>query len=110
MYGWVVEKDLSAILHIMLKAHGKSGGETGIKILLEAMSNDKVHLARSVLDALDGEIVDSQTDAAQTPLITSILLPEGLTRCRFVDLLLRRGANVNRQDGDGRTALSYACM
>lgn len=87
----------------------RSGGRTGIKILLEAMSNDKVHLARFVLDALDGEIVDSKTDDAQTPLISSILLPEGHTRCKFVELLLHRGASVNRQDGNGRTALSYAC-
>lgn len=87
----------------------RSGGRTGIKILLEAMSNDQVHLARFVLDALDGEIVDSKTDDAQTPLISSVLLPEGHTRCKFVELLLQRGASVNRQDGNGRTALSYAC-
>lgn len=87
----------------------KSGGRTGIKILLDAMSNDKLHLARFVLDALDGEIVDSKTEDAQTPLISSILLPEGHIRCKFVELLLQRGASVNRQDGNGRTALSYAC-
>lgn len=93
----------------MLKAQGGSSGRTGTKILLEAMSKDKVHLARFVLDALDGEIVDSKTEDAQTPLIYSILLPDIHTRCKFVELLLQRGANVNRQDGDGRTALSYAC-
>lgn len=84
----------------MLKAQSK----TGVKILLEAMSHGKVHLARFVLDALDGDIVD-----AKTPLIASILLPEGHTRCKFAELLLQRGAGVNRQDGNGRTALSYAC-
>ncbi|XP_051264220.1 uncharacterized protein LOC127367945 [Dicentrarchus labrax] len=93
----------------MLKALGKSGGQTGTKILLEAMSNDKVHLARFILDALDGEIVDSRTESAQTPLISSILLPDSQTRYKFVELLLQRGANVNCQDGSGRTALSYAC-
>uniref|UniRef100_A0A3B3TPD4 Uncharacterized protein n=1 Tax=Poecilia latipinna TaxID=48699 RepID=A0A3B3TPD4_9TELE len=31
------------------------------------------------------------------------------TRCKFVELLLHRGASVNYQDGNGRTALSYAC-
>ncbi len=93
----------------MLKAQGKSDGQTGTKILLEAMSKDKVHLARFVLDALDGEIVDSKTEGAQTPLISSILLPDSQARCKFVELLLQRGANVNCQDGDGRTALSYAC-
>lgn len=93
----------------MLKAPGKSGGQTGIRILLEAMSNDKVHLARFVLDALDGQIVDSKTEDAQTPLIISALLPESHTRCKFVELLLQRGASVNHQDRSGRTALSYAC-
>ncbi|XP_039637373.1 inversin-A-like [Perca fluviatilis] len=93
----------------MLNAQGKSAGQTGTKILLEAMAKDKVHLARFVLDALDGEIVDSKTEDAQTPLISSILLPDSQTRCKFVELLLQRGANVNCQDGNGRTALSYAC-
>uniref|UniRef100_A0A3P8TNA5 Uncharacterized protein n=1 Tax=Amphiprion percula TaxID=161767 RepID=A0A3P8TNA5_AMPPE len=77
--------------------------------LLNAMSKDKVHLVRFVLDALDGEIVDSRTESAQTPLISSVLLPDGRTRCKFAELLLQRGASVNRQDGTGRTALSYAC-
>lgn len=93
----------------MLKAPGKPDGYAGTKILLEAMSNDKVHLARFILDALDGEIVDSITENAQTPLISSILLPDTQTRCKFMELLLQRGANVNCQDGNGRTALSYAC-
>lgn len=93
----------------MIKAPGKSDGQTGTKILLEAMSKDQVHLARFVLDALDGEIVDSRAEGAQTPLITSILLPDGHARCKFVELLLQRGAAVNCQDDSGRTALSYAC-
>ncbi|XP_060908411.1 ankyrin repeat domain-containing protein 50-like [Labrus mixtus] len=93
----------------MLKAQMKSDGQTGTKILLEAMYRDKVHLAKFVLDALDGEIVDFKTEGAQTPLIASILLPDRPTRCKFIELLLQRGANVNSQDGDGRTALSYAC-
>lgn len=83
--------------------------QTGTQILLEAMSKDKVHLARFVLDALDGGIVDSRTDGAQTPLISSILLPDGQARCKFAELLLQKGAGVNHQDGTGRTALSYAC-
>uniref|UniRef100_A0A4W6DPJ3 Uncharacterized protein n=1 Tax=Lates calcarifer TaxID=8187 RepID=A0A4W6DPJ3_LATCA len=93
----------------MLKAPGKSDEQTGTKILLEAMSKDKVHLARFVLDALDGEIVDSKTEGAQTPLISSVLLPHSQTRCKFLELLLQRGASVNCQGDNGRTALSYAC-
>lgn len=93
----------------MLKAQRKSSGRTGTEILVEAMSKGKVHLARFVLDALDGEIVDSETQGAQTPLISSVLLPHSQIRCKFIELLLQRGANVNCQDGSGRTALSYAC-
>uniref|UniRef100_A0A8C3A2Z7 Uncharacterized protein n=1 Tax=Cyclopterus lumpus TaxID=8103 RepID=A0A8C3A2Z7_CYCLU len=73
------------------------------------MSKDKVHLARFVLDALDGQIVDSRTEGAQTPLISSVLLPDSKTRCKFAELLLQKGANVNCPDGSGRTALSHAC-
>ncbi|XP_043961968.1 serine/threonine-protein phosphatase 6 regulatory ankyrin repeat subunit A-like [Gambusia affinis] len=87
----------------------KTTGQTGTKILLDAMSKDKVHLARFVLDALNGEIVDSTADGAQTPLISSVLLPDSQNRCKFMELLLHRGASVNYQDGNGRTALSYAC-
>ncbi|XP_054900258.1 lysosome-associated membrane glycoprotein 5 isoform X2 [Poeciliopsis prolifica] len=58
----------------------KTTGQTGTKILLDAMSKDKVHLARFVLDALDGEIVDSTAGGAQTPLISSVLLPDSQTR------------------------------
>ncbi len=93
----------------MLKAQGNSDGRTGTKILLEAMSKDKVHLARFVLDALDGEIVDSKTEGALTPLIYSILLPDSHIRCKFVELLLQRGVSANCQDDNGRTALSHAC-
>ncbi|KAG7240248.1 hypothetical protein INR49_027059 [Caranx melampygus] len=93
----------------MLKAPSKSDEQMGTKILLDAMSKDKVHLAKFVLDALDGEIVDSITEGAQTPLISSVLLPDGQARCKFVELLLQRGAGVNCQDASGRTALSYAC-
>uniref|UniRef100_A0A3Q3JXK3 Uncharacterized protein n=1 Tax=Monopterus albus TaxID=43700 RepID=A0A3Q3JXK3_MONAL len=73
------------------------------------MSKDKVHLARFVLDALDGEIVDSTTEDAQTPLISSVLLPDGQTRGKFLELLLQKQATVNSQDGNGRTTLSQAC-
>ncbi|KAF3702663.1 Ankyrin repeat domain-containing protein 63 [Channa argus] len=93
----------------MLKSQGKPDEQTGTKILLEAMSKDKVHLARLVRDALDGEIMDSKTKSAETPLISSMLLPEEQTRCMFAELLLQKGASVNYQDANGRTALSYAC-
>ncbi|XP_071269032.1 uncharacterized protein [Salvelinus alpinus] len=93
----------------MLKLPEKSSSQTGTRILLEAMSNDKVHLARFILDALDGKIIDSKTEGAQTPLISSVLLPECQTRSKFIEMLLHKGASVNCQDESGRTALSYAC-
>ncbi|XP_037393943.1 ankyrin repeat domain-containing protein 36B-like [Pygocentrus nattereri] len=93
----------------MLKLSEKSDSKTDTKILLDAISKDKIHLARFILDALDGKIVDSKTEGAHTPLISSVFLPDSHARSKFMNLLLQRGANVNQQDETGRTALSYAC-
>ncbi|CAL8237704.1 unnamed protein product [Boreogadus saida] len=78
------------------------------RVLLEAMSEDKSHLAKFLLDALDGKIVDTRTEGAQTPLVRCVLLSDCRTRCAAVELLLQRGAGVNHRDHRGRTALSYA--
>ncbi|XP_036438508.1 uveal autoantigen with coiled-coil domains and ankyrin repeats-like [Colossoma macropomum] len=93
----------------MLKLSEKTDSKTDTKILLDAISKDKIHLARFILDALDGKIVDSKTEGAHTPLISSVFLPDSHARSKFMNLLLQRGANVNQQDESGRTALSYAC-
>ncbi|KAI5611249.1 ankyrin repeat domain-containing protein 63 [Silurus asotus] len=93
----------------MLKLSEKSDTKTDTKILLDAISKDKMHLARFILDALDGKIVDSKSDGELTPLISSVFLPDSRARAKFMNLLLQRGANVNQQDECGRTALSYAC-
>ncbi|KAL0165373.1 hypothetical protein M9458_041126, partial [Cirrhinus mrigala] len=93
----------------MLKLSDRCGSKTDTKILLDAISNDKIHLARFILDALDGRIVNSKTEGAQTPLISAVFLQDSPARCRFVNLLLQRGASVNHPDESGRTALSYAC-
>lgn len=90
----------------MLKAQSRSGGRPGTSVLLEAMSKGKVHADRSVLDE---ETAESKSEGAQTQLISSILLSDGDTCSKFVALLLQRGADVNRQDRDGRTVLSHAC-
>ncbi|KAG9282878.1 ankyrin repeat domain-containing protein 35-like [Astyanax mexicanus] len=93
----------------MLKLSEKTDSQTDTKILLDAISKDKIHLARFILDALDGKIVDSKADGARTPLISSVFLLDSHARSKFMNLLLQRGANVNQQDESGRTALSYAC-
>lgn len=87
----------------------KLSDKTDTRILLDAISNDKIHLARFVLDALDGKIIDSEAEGAQTPLISAVFLRDPQARSKFVDLLLQKGASVNRPDESGRTALSYAC-
>ncbi|GAA6097894.1 ankyrin repeat domain-containing protein 36B-like [Tachysurus ichikawai] len=93
----------------MLKLSDKSDSKTDTKFLLDAISKDKMHLARFILDALDGKIVDSKSDDELTPLISSVFLPDSRARAKFMNLLLQRGAKVNQQDECGRTALSYAC-
>ncbi|KAA0708143.1 Ankyrin repeat domain-containing protein 63 [Triplophysa tibetana] len=86
-----------------------SSSKTNTKFLLDAISKDKIHLTRFILDALDGEIIDSKTDGTQTPLISAVFLQDEQARGRFMNLLLQRGASVNCPDESGRTALSYAC-
>uniref|UniRef100_A0AAY4BY16 Ankyrin repeat domain-containing protein n=1 Tax=Denticeps clupeoides TaxID=299321 RepID=A0AAY4BY16_9TELE len=99
----------------MFTSHVNFGFENMLKrpdaaqILLDAMSKDKAHLARFVLDALDGKIVDARAEGARTPLISAVFLPDARSRSKFMDLLLRRGAGVDRRDAQGRTALSHAC-
>ncbi|XP_061751422.1 uncharacterized protein LOC133549721 [Nerophis ophidion] len=82
---------------------------SGTKTFLDAMHGGKVHLARFILDALDGRIINSKTENSRTPLIYAICLQEAGTRAKFARLLLEKGADVNCQDEDGRTALSHAC-
>lgn len=95
----------------MLKVSGKPSEEpSGAQALFDAMSNDQMHLARFILDALDGKIVNTRGgDLRRTPLICSALLPEPRARQRYMQLLLERGAEVNNRDRAGRTALSYSC-
>ncbi|XP_057715614.1 ankyrin repeat domain-containing protein 50 [Corythoichthys intestinalis] len=82
---------------------------SGTKTFLDAMHGGKVHLARFILDALDGRIINSKTENSRTPLIYAVCLQEAGTRAKFTRLLLEKGADVNCQDEDGRTALSHAC-
>ncbi|XP_041828553.1 uncharacterized protein LOC121631603 [Melanotaenia boesemani] len=82
---------------------------SGTKTFLDAMHGGKVHLARFILDALDGRIINSKTENSRTPLMYAVCLHDSGTRTKFTRLLLEKGANVNCQDEDGRTALSHAC-
>lgn len=82
---------------------------SGTKTFLDAMHGGKVHLARFILDALDGRIVNSKTENGRTPLMHAVCLPDPGTRAKFARLLLEKGAEVNCQDEDGRTSLSHAC-
>ncbi|XP_036449959.1 ankyrin repeat domain-containing protein 50 [Colossoma macropomum] len=82
---------------------------SGTKTFLDAMNNGKVHLARFVLDALDGRIINSKTESSRTPLMFAVCLQDHGTRSKFTHLLLEKGADVNSRDEHGRTALSLAC-
>lgn len=82
---------------------------SGTKTFLEAMNSGKVHLARFVLDALDGRIINSKTESSRTPLMLAVCQEEYSTRSKFTQLLLEKGADVNSRDENGRTALSLSC-
>ncbi|XP_056445694.1 ankyrin repeat domain-containing protein 63 [Gadus chalcogrammus] len=82
---------------------------SGTKTFLDAMHGGKVHLARFILDALDGRIINSKTESGRTPLMFAVRLQEPGARAKFARLLLEKGAEVNLQDEDGRTGLSHAC-
>ncbi|XP_078503208.1 ankyrin repeat domain-containing protein 63-like [Lissotriton helveticus] len=83
---------------------------SGARALLDAMSNDQLHLARFLLDAQDGRLADVGAGrGAHSPLTSAALLPEPEARARFLQLLLERGAAVDARDAWGRTALSHAC-
>ncbi|KAK1894417.1 Ankyrin repeat domain containing protein 63 [Dissostichus eleginoides] len=82
---------------------------SGTKTFLDAMHGGKVHLARFILDAMDGRIINSKTENSRTPLMYAVCLQDPGTRAKFTRLLLDKGADANCQDEDGRTALSHAC-
>lgn len=82
---------------------------SGTKTFLDAMHAGKVHLARFILDALDGRIINSKTENSRTPLMYAVCLQDPGSQVKFTHLLLEKGADVNCQDEDGRTALSLAC-
>ncbi|KAK7141869.1 hypothetical protein R3I94_011532 [Phoxinus phoxinus] len=82
---------------------------SGTKTFLEAMQSGKVHLARFVLDALDGRIINGKAENGRTLLMYAVSLQDHGSRAKFTKLLLEKGADVNARDDHGRTALSLAC-
>uniref|UniRef100_A0A8C2ZRS7 Ankyrin repeat domain 63 n=1 Tax=Cyclopterus lumpus TaxID=8103 RepID=A0A8C2ZRS7_CYCLU len=53
--------------------------------------------------------ISLQTENSRTPLMYAVRLQDPGTRAKFTRLLLEKGADVNCQDEDSRTALSHAC-
>ncbi|XP_056333609.1 pre-mRNA splicing regulator USH1G [Danio aesculapii] len=82
---------------------------SGTKTFLDAMQSGKVHLARFVLDALDGRIINGKTENSRTLLMHAVCLQDNASRSKFTQLLLEKGADVNIREDHGRTALSFAC-
>lgn len=92
----------------MLKPRDLGPGAS-TQTFLEAMRAGRMHLARFVLDAVDGTIVDYRSDRGRSPLMYAVLLKDPAWRLAFARLLLEHQAAVNLSDDAGRSALSLAC-
>lgn len=92
----------------MLKPRDLGPGAS-TQTFLEAMRAGRMHLARFVLDAVDGTIVDCRSDRGRSPLMYAVLLKDPAWRLAFARLLLEHHAAVNLSDDAGRSALSLAC-
>nr|XP_054759633.1 ankyrin repeat domain-containing protein 17-like [Lytechinus pictus] len=88
---------------------GSLGQISGGAAIHDAVAKGKIHLAKFILDAVEGQaVVNSRDSHGKTPLIRAMKIDDGQTRLKVVQLLLQHGANVNHRDNMGRTALSYA--
>ncbi|KAK6194879.1 hypothetical protein SNE40_000415 [Patella caerulea] len=76
--------------------------------LFLAIAYGKVHRLSSILSTLTN--VDCRDATQRTPLIQAVFSNRDEIRAHCVRLLIRHGCDVNAKDGDGRTALMYACM
>lgn len=86
------------------------GQISGSPALHDAVAKGKDHLARFILDAVDGQkVVNSRDQHGKTSLIRSMKIADEPTQIKIVKTLLNYGADVNAKDNMGRTALSYAC-
>uniref|UniRef100_A0A4W5JZL0 Uncharacterized protein n=1 Tax=Hucho hucho TaxID=62062 RepID=A0A4W5JZL0_9TELE len=98
----------------MMDAPGGLIKRSGVGIFLQAMEEGKVQLAHFILAALGEAAVNATIEEQQglatgrTPLMCAAKLPRTADRTQFLRLLLARGAEVDRRDSEGRTALSLA--
>ncbi|XP_038071393.1 ankycorbin-like [Patiria miniata] len=89
---------------------GSLGQVSGAIAIHDAVAKGKIHLAKFILDAVEGQsLVDAQDVHGKTPLIRATRIKDAEVRNKVVDLLLSYKANVNLLDHVGRSALSYAC-
>ena len=90
------------LMPVVLPAAGTPDAETQIRLVQRVREND-VASVRAMLDAgIDPEITFNGT--RETPL----MMAAHHGHVAMLELLLQRGANVNRRDSNGRTALSAA--
>lgn len=88
---------------------GSLGQVSGGAAIHDAVAKGKIHLAKFILDAVEGQsVVNSRDLHGKTPLIRAMKVDDGQTRLKVVQLLIQHGANVNHRDNMGRTALCYA--
>ncbi|XP_022110338.1 uncharacterized protein LOC110989933 [Acanthaster planci] len=86
------------------------GQISGTLAIHNAVAKGKIHLAKFILDAVEGQpLVDARDAHGKTPLIRAMRVSDAETRNKVVDLLISYKASVNLVDHVGRSALSYAC-
>jgi ankyrin repeat protein len=102
----VNDDDLKRILALGVDWAWHDGEEDEARPLLEAVRRNDRDYARSLIDA--GAPVDVHFKDASCALAVAIDGSSGDEGARVVELLVERGANVNRRFPDGRTPLYAA--
>ncbi|ELU14141.1 hypothetical protein CAPTEDRAFT_224623, partial [Capitella teleta] len=77
------------------------------ELLFQAIFNCKIRALERMLDS--GIDIDVRDSFLRTPLICATSIEEEHVRNHVVRLLIKRGADINAQDDNGRTALIEAC-
>lgn len=76
--------------------------------LLEAVAQGKLRVAKRLLDSRASP--NTTNEVGQTPLMLAVTISDPTVRQDMVELLLRRGADANRQDMRGATVLTSAVL